>query len=280
MIYIGPRFRELLKQRRLELGLSQGAVAASLGVAGSSICRWERGTRTPDSQTVERLARVLKLRPQDILQSLPPGPHPEGNQLLKPFLREVHLYEPNRQRETYQKILDSLEVYPAEMQLCLQQLKQRNDQPWLRHFLREVLCTSTLEALGTTLLLQGAFPVECMPDQLDNLRFPVVHEKTGRPAGGELRPALISKSGCLYMFQVSQLTFEGIFTTDILVGSRQQGVTVWRGVELDGKGHDPRRDLVKTKALKIEVYRFSEDDVRRPGFFEVVESRVTSPNAA
>lgn len=58
---IGRRIRE----RREEIGLSQGDVARELPgkVDGNQVSRWERGLHRPQDETLEQLGRVLRVDP-------------------------------------------------------------------------------------------------------------------------------------------------------------------------------------------------------------------------
>lgn len=52
-------FRHRLKQARLQKKLSQKELAEKVGVAISTVSRWESGRQSPDPDTVRHLAEVL-----------------------------------------------------------------------------------------------------------------------------------------------------------------------------------------------------------------------------
>ncbi|MEU0588277.1 helix-turn-helix domain-containing protein [Streptomyces sp. NPDC006132] len=52
---------EALRQAREEAGLSQGAVAAAIGVGPDYVSKLERGERCPSVKVAQLLAAVLKL---------------------------------------------------------------------------------------------------------------------------------------------------------------------------------------------------------------------------
>ena len=52
-------FAETLKKLRTKKGLSQRQLGMQMFVNGSTITRWENGTRLPDAAMITRLARVL-----------------------------------------------------------------------------------------------------------------------------------------------------------------------------------------------------------------------------
>lgn len=50
---------EQIKKARLHRGLTQVQLAAILGVAQARIAEWERGTHTPNAQTIRQLENAL-----------------------------------------------------------------------------------------------------------------------------------------------------------------------------------------------------------------------------
>jgi len=72
--FIGERIREL----REEHGLSQDALAKSVGVSTNTISRWETATYKPNLDDIQKLATFFKIR---LLSLLPPEEEPlEVNQ--------------------------------------------------------------------------------------------------------------------------------------------------------------------------------------------------------
>ena len=60
-----PIFSEILRQRRMERGLSQAQLARKADLSPSAVCRLEAGLRLPSRDTVARLARALELSPEE-----------------------------------------------------------------------------------------------------------------------------------------------------------------------------------------------------------------------
>ena len=54
-------FAESLKKLRKEKGLSQIQLGSKLFVNGSTVTRWENGSRLPDAAMITRLARILEV---------------------------------------------------------------------------------------------------------------------------------------------------------------------------------------------------------------------------
>ena len=63
------RFAETLKRLRKERGLSQLQLGSKMFVNGSTVARWENGSRLPDAAMITRLARVLAVDVAALLSS-------------------------------------------------------------------------------------------------------------------------------------------------------------------------------------------------------------------
>lgn len=61
-------FGRNVRRFRKERDLSQEALADEVGLAVTYVGQIERGIRNPTLEIVERLARVLKVKPLDLLQ--------------------------------------------------------------------------------------------------------------------------------------------------------------------------------------------------------------------
>ena len=59
-------FAQRLKELRKKQGLSQASLARQLGMTQQAVGKWERGTATPDPQTIAKLAEILSV-PSDVL---------------------------------------------------------------------------------------------------------------------------------------------------------------------------------------------------------------------
>lgn len=55
-----------IRNRRLELGLSQQQVAEALGLNQTTICLWETGKTAPSNNNLIRLADILGCKPGDL----------------------------------------------------------------------------------------------------------------------------------------------------------------------------------------------------------------------
>ncbi|MCM1189362.1 MAG: helix-turn-helix domain-containing protein [bacterium] len=59
---------EKIRERRLEVGLSQKALGEKLGVSQQNIAQYENGKRMPKLETIKKIAAVLKISPNELLQ--------------------------------------------------------------------------------------------------------------------------------------------------------------------------------------------------------------------
>ena len=66
-------FAETLKRIRKEKGLSQVQLGSKMYVNGSTITRWENGSRLPDAAMITRLARVLEVDVGTLLSTVAEG---------------------------------------------------------------------------------------------------------------------------------------------------------------------------------------------------------------
>jgi len=79
----------LIQSRRKELGISAAAFARELGVTSQAVWNWEnRPGRAPAREHLTRIAEVLRLKIDDLLQPATPAAvslTPDEERLLKAF---------------------------------------------------------------------------------------------------------------------------------------------------------------------------------------------------
>jgi transcriptional regulator with XRE-family HTH domain len=61
------RFAANIRRLRAQKGLSQKALAEDVGISVSYVSMLEHGQRSPPLETIERMARALKVRPAALL---------------------------------------------------------------------------------------------------------------------------------------------------------------------------------------------------------------------
>lgn len=62
-------FKENLKKARKNLGLTQEEVATRLGVTKSTYCGYETGKRKPDVEKIKKLANILDIKADTLLDT-------------------------------------------------------------------------------------------------------------------------------------------------------------------------------------------------------------------
>jgi transcriptional regulator with XRE-family HTH domain len=87
---VGQRIREA----REELGMQRTVLARRLGVAPNTVWRWEAGDREPSMALLEKIARVLRTEPAELMRG--PDPKVEAPPSPEPSLR----YEPTEERRS------------------------------------------------------------------------------------------------------------------------------------------------------------------------------------
>jgi transcriptional regulator with XRE-family HTH domain len=63
-------FRQRLREARRAMGLSQRAVARTVGRSGSAVWQWEEGLGAPDPPTVVKLEQLLEVEPNSLARLL------------------------------------------------------------------------------------------------------------------------------------------------------------------------------------------------------------------
>ncbi|WP_197063332.1 MULTISPECIES: LexA family protein [Pantoea] len=61
--------KDRIRSRRLQLNLTQDALAKALGISRVSVTKWENGTTKPDGENLHRLAKILQTSPEWLLYS-------------------------------------------------------------------------------------------------------------------------------------------------------------------------------------------------------------------
>jgi transcriptional regulator with XRE-family HTH domain len=67
---VDPRMVLRIKVERIKRGLSQTQLGAAANIAASDISRIETGRFRPYKRQLARLARVLKLKPEQLLEAV------------------------------------------------------------------------------------------------------------------------------------------------------------------------------------------------------------------
>ena len=63
--------KDIIKSKRLALGLSQENLAKQLGVERITVTQWEAGRNTPKTKMLQEIAKALKCSTDDLLKQEP-----------------------------------------------------------------------------------------------------------------------------------------------------------------------------------------------------------------
>ena len=72
------RLGSFIAQRRKALDMTQKDLAEKLHVTDKAVSKWERDLSCPDVQTLPRLAQILDLTVEELLQAQPASPRKEA----------------------------------------------------------------------------------------------------------------------------------------------------------------------------------------------------------
>lgn len=61
------KFKDRLKQKRIDLDMTQEELADKTGLVGSAISHFETGQRTPSLNNLIRLCKGLECKPNDLV---------------------------------------------------------------------------------------------------------------------------------------------------------------------------------------------------------------------
>lgn len=63
--------KDIIKAKRLALGISQENLAKQLGVKRITVTQWEAGRNTPKTKMLQEIAKALKCSTDDLLKQEP-----------------------------------------------------------------------------------------------------------------------------------------------------------------------------------------------------------------
>ncbi len=88
-------FGNRLKQIRKEKGLTQKELAQLLGVSSGAIGLYEQNRRTPDIETIKRIAKILGVGPSYFLEETPEKKFTGDKRVYKIPAEYLDLFEPD-----------------------------------------------------------------------------------------------------------------------------------------------------------------------------------------
>ena len=250
-------FREYRKRHQI----TQRQLAQRLGLDRSVLSQYERGTRLPRAETLERL--ILRLG-QRVEQPCPSEVSPARLRRFFPDLRSC-LKEPVRS-PAWRRLLEShpdLMTYLGPPPESL--------ETWIRvDSTFECLAWLQLHRAGAEFCFESPVLKGCPGP-------PLCHD--GQSLGLRRLPCLFDPDECLPFVcwpQVEMRTSWKTYRVDALVAAQVRGRTVWMVVELDGPGHRSDLDERRTESLGLKVLRFDSSHIYGLEFRERLLKRISS----
>lgn len=248
----------MIRQRRIELGMSQRRLAQKLNIPASRLSRYESGSRSWPPELMPKLQEILGLCepiPQDWFLS---WKQQLAWSLWQPWQVEV---------DAGPTWADVQQGYAS----FYRQLQPRRTPPL--EFRRHVRVDTGLEGCAYSALCEGgARPTLASPVILHFPHHPLLNGN-GKCMGVARRAALLLSGGWLLFPQITVLVGQVRIRLDGLAFSTLQ--KRWVGVEFDGPAHqqsdwDARRDA----QLDIPVARFRSEEILGGNFCKIFEDRL------
>lgn len=254
-----------LRKARQARGLSQRRLSAVTDLLQARISDFERGRRTPDLRALQALADGLGFRLAEMVRRTawtepnPGRPRREReSSLLLRFTPDLEqIYHAPRKKDFAFHMAAVRDRFAQVLAWLEPRFDARPDREEVELFLRDLPVDSADEALFDLLVATfGGMGVRVAPTGLSFCKHAVIDAETRVPVGHRRRVALsvdFDDAACVLIPQVAVRPRETIIM-DFLVGVRE-GTTTWIDLEVDGGGHDPRRDEERTAALGLPVLR-------------------------
>lgn len=129
----------LIKNRRIELGLTLEEVADIVGVGKSTVRKWETGMiQNMRRDNIQKLAEALKLSPLDLLEFQEEnepniyGDHQANLKYLSDKPELLNLYKDIYESETLQLLFDSAkDLTPQDLEMVLAIIKRLREEKGL-----------------------------------------------------------------------------------------------------------------------------------------------------
>ena len=247
-----PLFCLRMRERRLELSLTQKQASELIGMSQTRWSNLECGHRRPTNNEKKKLSALLGLGDCFV------PPYSITRTLLSNGARLVECRKPyfsNQDRTTHTRYNACRRRVPILTAQLTSMVHSREDSDACRAISHRISCESWLEALYLLFLqASGAKSALIAPETLGRLHQPIVDDTGRRLTGLNPRPCFVL-DGSFHFFQVS-FYLSRVMRVDIL---RWDGS--WSVIELDGRGHDPASDLERERELGLPVTRFRAQDV-------------------
>lgn len=271
MNIVAPCQTKLLKNARLQLGLTQADLSELTEIPRRRISALECGTRLPKPEESDSLCIALGVSRIEIARAVPEGPRPNFALERRRFESPSTFLVP-RDRPSELRFYAARKRYPSQIAELSRKLRDRPDLDWIGVYLREASFDSGLELLASLhLLADGAEPGWVPPQRTGFTALPIVNPVDRHVSGHHPYPALLWKERFLFP-QVSVLTRNSLLRLDFLLGVRGKPGLRWWDVEFDGFGHDQLSDALRDEQVSLPVKRFSTEQIVSGDFLGGLET--------
>lgn len=265
-----------LKKYREARGLSQRALAAQTGLVPGHISEFERGSRTPQEDTLSVLGGVLGFDPENLKRrthwQAPAVGRPEGSAerlLLHRFTPDLRdLFHPRRRKDFAFHMAAVRDRFASVLQVVEPRFDALPNRQELELFLRDVPVDSADEAaFDIHVASMGVGPARVSPADLGFFAHAVIDPDRRVVVGHRRRPTFgLETPTATFAFQ-PQVAVRPADTIimDMLAGVHE-GTTSWVDCEVDGGGHDSSRDDARARALGLPTLRVDTEMLHDPEF--------------
>lgn len=136
----GLKFAEIFSSRRKQLGMTQGDVAAYVGVSNAAVSKWEQGLSYPELTLLPRLATLMNLTIDALLGYNPQLTRAKINELYGSFAKRLSV-------EPFEKVQTDIEATLHEYYACYPLLVQMA-QLYINYYSRSTEPAVILERIG------------------------------------------------------------------------------------------------------------------------------------
>lgn len=266
-------FRTLREEHRL----SQAELAELAGLSQQFVSDLERGLCRGTRASLELLCKALGLDVDEAIRRTGWSPAVKGrpNRTLERRLEAAFappgLYTPPFERSVAQRLMTARKQYPDILAHLEFILSERRDLKELSAFMAEWPTESVLELLHLYWLCCLAMKGALLSPSRMGCSLDLYDWESRRHVGHLLMRSLAAELNGLSVVAWAQVPVrvrdaEGNlhhFRVDNLLGLMGSLGAVWCVLEVDGAGHDPRKDAERTALLGLPVLRVSEEELLR-----------------
>lgn len=262
------RFTSFLRDRRRQLGLSQGQVASSVGVRVQVYGRWERGERAVPSEQRDAVARALEVRVSDL-------PISSAARRRFPFRRLFRRGDPIRGRYPIGGTLDNCLRIAGWIDAVHRSVRSALDSRHYAALMDEFPRDTGFELLLLMLLIADGGTLEWTSPAEFHCPLLVLDDFLPDYGGNQKQWAVCWVRDGEHIVVFGQVRLKAPYVkasprVDLLVFHKlpnQRGQ--WLYVELDGRQHPTQQDLDAERAegLLIPELRYDNQKLRSPEWY-------------